>query len=98
MTDTPIDVGPLEPLLADPMVTSITVDGQAVCYTRNGLTQISEITFESDTQRRQVIAGILAACGESLSIEHPTVDCKLADGTQVHAAHAPLLLTLDKRG
>lgn len=96
MTDTPIDVGPLEPLLADPLVTSITVDGQAVCYTRNGLTQISEITFESDTQCWQVITSILAACGESLSTEHHTVDCTLADGTRVHATYAPLLLTLAK--
>lgn len=98
MTDSSVQIGPLEPLLADPMITSITVDGQGVCYIRSGLTQISEITFESDIQCWQVITGILVACGETLSSEHPTVDCTLADGTRVHATHAPLLLTLDKRG
>ncbi|MBI5670648.1 MAG: hypothetical protein HZC41_21865 [Chloroflexi bacterium] len=98
MTDSPINVGPLEPLLADPAITSISIDEQGVRYTRNGLTQISEFTFESDTQRWQVIEGILAACGETLSAEHPTVDCTLADGTRVHAGYAPLLMSLHKPG
>ncbi len=97
MIDSSIQAGPLEPLLSDPAITSITIDEHAVGYTRNGLTQISEVAFESHAQRWQVIESILAACGETLSSEHPMVDCTLADGTRVQATHAPLLLSLDKR-
>lgn len=96
MTDSSITVGPLEPLLADPAITSITIDGQGVRYTKNGLTQISEFAFESDTQRWQVIAGILAACGVTLSADHDRVDCVLTDGTQVHAKYDPLTVSLTK--
>lgn len=98
MPDTPIHVGPLEPLLSDPTVTSIQIDQQGVRFIKNGLIQTSTITFESDAQRWQLIEDILAACGETLSAEHQPVDCMLADGTRVHATHAPLLLSLDKRG
>jgi pilus assembly protein CpaF len=98
MSEAQIPMGPLEPLLADPAITSITIDRQAVRYTRNGLTQISEITFESDAQCWELIDSILAACGETLSAEHHTLDCTLADGTRVRATHVPLLLSLEKHG
>ncbi len=98
MTDNPIDVSLLEPLLADPATTSISIDGQGVRYTKNGLTQTSEITFESETQRWQVIGSVLAVCGETFSADHPKVDCTLTDGTRVHAEYAPLSLSLHKRG
>ena len=98
MTDAPINGGPLEPLLADPAITAIYVDGQGVRYTRNGLSQMSAITFENEAQRRQVIEHILAACGESFSADHHPIDCTLADGTRVHAAYEPPSLSLYKRG
>lgn len=97
MTNLPIDVGPLEVLLADPAITTIFIDGHDVRYSRNGLTQASEITFENDAQRWQVIESIVSACGETLSADHPTVDCTLADGTRVHAEYAPLSLSLHKQ-
>lgn len=98
MTNIPIDVGPLEPLLADPTITAITIDEQGVRFIRNGLTQTSAIAFENDARRWQVIESILTACGQTLSAAQPTVGCTLSDGTRVRAGLAPLTLSLHKRG
>jgi pilus assembly protein CpaF len=98
MTDLPMNLGPLDALLADPAITAIFIDGQGVRYSKNGLTQASDIAFENDAQRWQVIESIVSACGETLSTDRPTVDCTLTDGTRVHAEYAPLSLSLDKRG
>lgn len=98
MTDLSMNMGPLESLLADPDITTIHIDGQGVRYSRNSQAQTSEITFENDAHRWQVLASIVSACGETLSAVHPTVDCTLTDGTRVHAEYAPLSLSLHKRG
>jgi pilus assembly protein CpaF len=98
MTNFPMKAGPLEALLADPAITAIYIDGQGVRYSKHGLTQMSEIAFENVAQRWQLIESIVRACGETLSADHPTVDCTLTDGTRVHAEYAPLSLSLHKRG
>jgi pilus assembly protein CpaF len=98
MTDLPMNLGPLDALLADSAITAIYIDGQGVRYSKHGLTQMSEITFENDVQRWQVIESVVSACGETLSADHPTVDCTLTDGTRVHVVYMPLSLSLHKQG
>lgn len=98
MINFPMNAGPLEPLLADPASTTIYIDGQGVQYSKNGLTQMSEIKFENDAQRWQVIESIVRACGETLTADHPMVDSMLTDGTRVEAVYTPLSLSLHKRG
>lgn len=98
MIDLPMNLGPLEALLADPAITAIFIDGQGVRYSKNGLTQASDIAFENDAQRWQVIESIVSACGQTLTADHPTIECTLTDGTRVHAEYAPLSLSLHKRG
>lgn len=98
MTNLLMNLGPLDALLADPAITAIYIDAQGVRYSKHGLNQASEITFENDVQRWQVIESIVSACGETLSADHPMVDCTLTDGTRVHAEYSPLSLSLHKRG
>jgi Flp pilus assembly CpaF family ATPase len=93
---TPIDVGPLDPLLADPAITAIYLDEAGVRFTKDGITQFSAVDFVNSDHRRQVIENMLAACGETLSSDHDRVDCVLADGTRVHAEYAPLAVSLTK--
>jgi type IV secretory pathway ATPase VirB11/archaellum biosynthesis ATPase len=50
MTVSPIKFGPLESLLADPVITAIYIDSQNVRYTKAGQTLASDIVFESDVQ------------------------------------------------
>lgn len=96
MTFNSIDVGPLEPLLADADITAIFLDSDAVRYEKYGVMHISDIRFESDNQRRQVIEGIVVAGGEMLSVDNPKVFCILSDGTRVQAYYEPLSLSLHK--
>ncbi|MBW4436344.1 MAG: hypothetical protein KME04_04380 [Pleurocapsa minor GSE-CHR-MK-17-07R] len=96
MSNLPIDVGPLEPLLADPAITAVYVDETGVRFAKEDITQSSSVAFVNDDQRWQVIASILTACGETLSADHDRVDCVLTDGTQVHVEYDPLTVSLIK--
>ncbi len=96
MSQPPINVGPLEPLLADSAITAIHLDTDAIRYEKAGVTHSSNITFESENQRRQVIESIVAAGGGVVSPENPQVDCVLSDGTRVQAHYEPLSVSLYK--
>lgn len=98
MTHVPLDLGPLEPLLADPAVTAIYIDEDSLRFDKAGAAHTSGLRFDSDSQRRQVIESIVAACGALLAAASPEVDGVLADGTRVHATFAPLHLALHKPG
>ena len=97
MTTSPLNVGPLEALLADAQVTAIHVDETTIRYEKLSATHVSPLRFESHDQRRAVIDGIVRAGGETLSGETPVVDCVLSDGTRVRAEYDPLRLSLHKR-
>lgn len=96
MSHSPINIGPLSQLLADDAITAIQITEDIVNYEKAGVIYSSDIKFESDDQRRQIIESIVAAGGEMLSLNKPVADCVLADGTQVHAEFTPLSLSLRK--
>lgn len=91
-----INVGPLEPLLADPAVTLIEATAQQVRCEKAGRSFISEVEFDSDNQLRRVIMAVLRAGGVAFTSGQSAYDCVLADGTQVQAHMEPLRLTLRK--
>jgi pilus assembly protein CpaF len=92
-----IDVGPLEPLLADAGITAIYVHvGGEVHFEKGGVTHLSTARFESDSQRLQVIKSIVSAGGKTLAAHAPVVDCVLADGTRAHAEYEPPSMSLHK--
>lgn len=96
MSHSPINVGPLSQLLDDDAITAIHITKDIVDYEKAGVIHSSDIKFESDYQRRQIIESIVVAGGEILSPNKPVADCVLADGTQVHAEFNPLSLSLRK--
>lgn len=96
MSHLPINIGPLSQLLDDEAITAIHITEDMVNYEKAGVTHSSDIKFESDDQRRQIIKNIVSAGGEILSPNKPVADCVLADGTQVHAEFNPLSLSLRK--
>lgn len=96
MANKAIDVGPLEPLLADAAVTAIFIDDRAIRYEKAGIVEASDLAFENDAQRWQFVTGILEACGLMLTPDQPIVNGTLSDGTRVSAEYAPLTLTLRK--
>ncbi len=96
MSHLPINIGPLSQLLDDEAITAIHITEDMVDYEKAGATHSSDIKFESDDQRRQIIESIVAAGGETLSTNNRVADCVLADGTIVHAEFNPLSLLLRK--
>lgn len=96
MSHSPINIGPLSQLLADDAITVIHITEDMVNYEKAGVLYSSDIQFESDAQRRQIIKNIVSAGGEILSPNNPVANCVLADGTKVHAEFNPLSLPLRK--
>src|SRR5205807_5995631 len=64
LVDDVLGLGPLEGLLADPDITEIMINNpQQVYIERKGRLTLSDITFESDRQLRQVIDRVVSSVG-----------------------------------
>lgn len=86
--------GPLEPLLADPEITEIMVNGpDQIFVERSGHLQPSGASFTSETQLRRVIERIVSKVGRRIDESSPMVDARLADGSRVNAIIPPLAVT-----
>ena len=85
-----IGAGPLEPLLADPAVTDVLVNGaRSVWIDRGQGLERVDAPFADDDAVRRLAVRLAAAAGRRLDPSSPFVDATLADGTRVHAALPP---------
>lgn len=91
--DESLGLGPLEDLLSDPSVTEIMVNGADMIYAeKNGKLSLSQITFTSNLQLRNVIERIVTPLGRRIDEKTPYVDARLADGSRVNAIIEPLAI------
>jgi pilus assembly protein CpaF len=82
--------GPLDPLLADPAITEIMVNGPGRAYVeRAGRLFAVELGLDGPAIAR-VAERIVAPLGLRLDRSSPIVDARLADGSRVHAVLPPL--------
>jgi pilus assembly protein CpaF len=83
--------GPLEPLLADPTVTDVLVNGdRGVWVDRgNGLEQV-RVHLGDENQVRRLASRLAAAGGRRLDDASPYVDARLPGGVRLHAVLPPL--------
>lgn len=89
--DEALGLGPLEELLADPAVTEIMVNGCDMIYVeKSGKLTLSNVTFTSNQQLRNVIERIVAPLGRRIDERTPYVDARLPDGSRVNAIIEPL--------
>ncbi len=87
-------LGPLEPLLADPSVEEVMVNGPgAVFVERGGRLQRSEVSFGSDADLMHAVERILAPLGRRVDEASPLCDARLPDGSRVNVVIPPLSLT-----
>jgi pilus assembly protein CpaF len=86
--------GPLEPLLKDPSITEIMVNGPKDIYVERGgkLQRVDNITFEDDKHVMRLIDRILAPLGRHVDESSPTVDARLSDGSRVSVVIPPISL------
>ncbi|NJD31185.1 MAG: CpaF family protein [Gammaproteobacteria bacterium] len=85
--------GPLEPLLADPTVSDILVNGPKQVYVeRFGKLELTEVQFNDDAHLMNIIDRIVSAVGRRVDESSPMVDARLKDGSRVNVIIPPLAL------
>jgi pilus assembly protein CpaF len=91
--DEVLGLGPLEPLLNDPTVSDILVNGAKSVYVeRRGKIEPTTITFHDDAHLMNIIDRIVSAVGRRVDESSPMVDARLADGSRVNAIIPPLAI------
>jgi pilus assembly protein CpaF len=87
-------LGPLEPLLSDPSVDEVMVNGpDAVYVERRGHLERTPVSFPSEAELLHAIERILAPLGRRVDEASPLCDARLPDGSRVHAVIPPLSLS-----
>src|SRR5690349_19474485 len=88
-----LGLGPLEPLLKDPTITDILVNGfDNVFVERYGQLEHSPVRFKDDRHLFRIVQKIVSAVGRRIDESSPMVDARLADGSRVNAIVPPLSL------
>ena len=84
-------LGPLQPLVEDPEVSDILVNGPAdVFVERAGRLEPAGVRLGSDAELVEIAERIAALAGRELSVAHPIVDARMADGSRVNAVLPPV--------
>jgi pilus assembly protein CpaF len=91
--DEVLGLGPLEPLLQDPSISDIMVNGHTDVYIeRHGRLEKTPVRFKDDSHLMRIIEKIVSAVGRRVDEMNPMVDARLADGSRVNAVVPPLTL------
>ncbi|MCL5746255.1 MAG: CpaF family protein [Acidobacteria bacterium] len=86
-------LGPLEPLLKDPSISDIMVNGfDNVYIERGGRVVETNIRFKDQAHVRMIIERIVSNIGRRIDDSSPIVDARLEDGSRVCAVIPPLSL------
>lgn len=86
-----IGAGPLEPLLAEPEVTDVLVNGPREVWVDDGHgLRRTAVTFPDDGAVRRLAQRLAAAAGRRLDDASPYVDARLAGGVRLHAVLPPV--------
>ena len=86
-------LGPLEPLLSDPSVDEVMVNGPAEVYVeRRGRIEPTGVSFGGEAELMHAIERILAPLGRRVDEASPLCDARLADGSRVNVVIPPLAL------
>lgn len=88
-----IGLGPLAPLMADPAITDIFVNGPDRIYVgRFGRLEKTTVRFLDQEEIIRVIEHIAAAAGRRIDNASPMADLRLSDGSRVNATLPPLTI------
>ena len=85
--------GPIQPLLDDPDVSEVMVNGPKNVYVeKRGQLVRTSVTFDDDAHVMQIIDRIILPLGRRVDPDSPTVDARLPDGSRVNAVIRPIAL------
>ena len=84
-------LGPLEPLLKDPSISDILINGHECVYVeRGGMLEPTPVRFKDEAHLLRIVNKIVAAVGRRVDESHPMCDARLMDGSRVNVAVRPI--------
>jgi pilus assembly protein CpaF len=90
VADRVLGLGPLEPLLADPDVTDILVNGpDDIWVDRGGVLRRVEARFAGEADLHAAIERVIAPLGLRVDRSSPMVEGRLSDGSRIHVVVPP---------
>lgn len=88
-----VGLGPLEPLLRDPLISDILVNGpKNVFVEKNGKLVKSTVEFKDNDHLMHIVDRIVSGVGRRVDEKTPMVDARLKDGSRFNAIIPPLAL------
>ena len=89
-----LGLGPIEPLMADPTITEVMVNGPDHVYVeRKGRLERTDVYFDGEPHLRRIIDRIVTRVGRRIDESSPLVDARLEDGSRVNAVIPPLAVS-----
>ncbi len=93
LVDEMTGLGPLEPLMRNPDINDILINGIHNCYAEiKGVLQPINIPFKDEAHLLRVINKIVAAVGRRIDESNPMCDARMADGSRFNAAIRPVAI------
>ncbi len=90
VADEVLGLGPIQPLLDDPNVSEVMVNGpETVYYEQDGVIYQSGLHFRDDEHVRRIAERILGRIGRRVDEGSPMVDARLMDGSRVNITIPP---------
>ena len=91
--DEMLGYGPIQPLLEDPDITEIMVNGAKQIYIeRLGKLEKTDFAFQDDDHVMRIIERIILPLGRRIDSDTPSVDARLPDGSRVNAVIPPVAI------
>lgn len=91
--DEVLGLGPIDPLLRDPTITDILINGPRTVYVeRRGRLERTNVVFHDEDHVLEIVQRIASRVGRRLDESSPMVDARLPDGSRVNAVIRPLAL------
>jgi pilus assembly protein CpaF len=84
-------LGPIEPLLKDPTVNDILINGHECVYVeRQGVLEPTLVRFKDEAHLLRIVNKIVSAVGRRVDETQPLCDARLLDGSRINIAVRPI--------
>jgi pilus assembly protein CpaF len=91
--DETLGLGPIDPLLRDPTISDILINGPRMVYVeRRGRLEPTNVVFHDEQHLLEIVQRIANRVGRHLDESTPMVDARLEDGSRVNAVIRPLAI------
>jgi pilus assembly protein CpaF len=89
--DEMMGLGPIEPLLKDPTVNDILINGHECVYVeRGGMLEPTLVRFKDEAHLLRIVNKIVSAVGRRVDESQPLCDARLLDGSRINIAVRPI--------